>query len=83
MTVYQGFKTIQIPGGSTIRYAKSELNTYKLSLESIFINLFKVALAGVSQWIECWPANQGASGLIPSQSGRMPGLRAVSPVGGA
>ena len=25
------------------------------------------ALAGVAQWIECQPANQGAGGLIPSQ----------------
>ena len=26
-----------------------------------------VALAGVDQWIECWPANQRVSGSIPSQ----------------
>ena len=25
------------------------------------------ALAGVAQWIECWPANQSVTGLIPSQ----------------
>ena len=25
------------------------------------------ALAGVAQWIECWPANQRVSGSIPSQ----------------
>ena len=25
------------------------------------------ALAGVAQWIECWPANQRVTGLVPSQ----------------
>ena len=25
------------------------------------------ALAGVAQWIECWPVNQRVAGLIPSQ----------------
>ena len=25
------------------------------------------ALAGVAQWIECWPANQSATGSSPSQ----------------
>ena len=25
------------------------------------------ALAGVSQWTECWPVNQRVAGLIPSQ----------------
>ena len=27
----------------------------------------KGALAGVAQWIECWPANQRVAGSIPSQ----------------
>ena len=27
----------------------------------------KTALAGVVQWIELWPKNQGVTGLIPSQ----------------
>ena len=26
------------------------------------------ALAGVAQWIECWPANQRVASSIPSQS---------------
>ena len=26
-----------------------------------------VALAGMAQWIECWPVNQRVSGSIPSQ----------------
>ena len=26
-----------------------------------------LALAGVAQWIECWPANQGVMGLMPTQ----------------
>ena len=26
-----------------------------------------LALAGVAQWTECWPANQTVTGLIPSQ----------------
>ena len=36
------------------------------------------ALAGVAQWIECWPANQKVTGSIPSQ-GTCLGYR---PVGG-
>ena len=27
----------------------------------------KIALAGVAQWIQCWPANQRVAGLIPTQ----------------
>ena len=27
----------------------------------------KPALAGVAQWIECWPVNQRVTGSIPSQ----------------
>ena len=27
----------------------------------------KLALAGVAQWIECWPVNQRVAGSIPSQ----------------
>ena len=27
----------------------------------------KIALAGVAQWIECWPVKQRVPGLIPSQ----------------
>ena len=40
------------------------------------------ALAGVTQWIDCWHANQRVTGSIPSL-GHMPGLQARSPVGGA
>ena len=32
----------------------------------------KTALAGVAQWVECQPANQGVAGSIPSQ-GTCPG----------
>ena len=34
-----------------------------------FFFFFKkaLALAGVAQWIECQPANQGVTGSIPSQ----------------
>ena len=39
------------------------------------------ALAGVAQWIECQPANQGVASLFPSL-GHKPGLQARSPVGG-
>ena len=38
----------------------------------------RVALAGVAQWIECWPENQRVAGLIPSQGtclGCRPGLQ--------
>ena len=29
--------------------------------------MLKFSLAGVAQWIECRPANQRVSGLIPNQ----------------
>ena len=30
-------------------------------------NVLDMALAGVPQWIECWPVNQGVTGSIPGQ----------------
>ena len=27
----------------------------------------KTAMAGVAQWIECWPTNQRVAGSVPSQ----------------
>ena len=48
-------------------------------LEDIFVFLKDLALAGVAQWIECWPVNH----RFDSWSGHMPGLWAGSPVGGA
>ena len=39
------------------------------------------ALAVVTQWIERWPGNQRVVSSIPSL-GHMPGLSAMSPVGG-
>ena len=38
-------------------------------------------MAGVAQWIECWPVNQRVTGWI-SSLGHRPGLWARSPVGG-
>ena len=38
----------------------------KWSRNSLF-NKWCLALAHVTQWIECWPANQGVCGSIPSQ----------------
>ena len=38
----------------------------------------KITLAGVAQWIECWPVNQSVSGLIPNEGtyvGCQPGPR--------
>ena len=38
--------------------------------ESWEMNCIKIkvdTLAGVAQWIECWPAKQKVSGSIPSQ----------------
>ena len=32
------------------------------------------SLAGVAQWIEHWPADQGVAGLIPSQDTYLPVL---------
>ena len=36
-------------------------------LEDIFVFLKDLALAGVAQWIECWPVNHRVTGLIPGQ----------------
>ena len=33
----------------------------------MLIKKLKGALAGVAQWIECWPANQRVTNSIPSQ----------------
>ena len=33
----------------------------------VYIYKEKLALAGVAQWIECWPMNQRVAGSIPSQ----------------
>ena len=47
----------------------------------MFSKLFKSegeVLAGVAQWIECWPVNQSVAGSIPSQGtyvGCRPGPR--------
>ena len=38
-------------------------------------------LAGVAQWVECWPVHQSVTGSI--LPGHMPGSWARSPVGGA
>ena len=40
------------------------LSTQTLSL---IMTLYVLALAGVAQWIECRPENQGIAGSIPSQ----------------
>ena len=41
------------------------------------------SLAGVAQWIECWPENRKVTGRrFYSWSGHMPGLQARSPFGG-
>ena len=38
-----------------------------LCLYTVHIRDRKGALAGVAQWIECWPENQRVTGSIPSQ----------------
>ena len=35
-------------------------------MSGFYFKIKKRALAGVAQWIECWPANQMVAGLIPS-----------------
>ena len=32
----------------------------------LLLTAFSCALAGVAQWIECWPVNQRVTGSIPS-----------------
>ena len=47
-----------------------------------FIKQGVAILAGVAQWIECWPENQKVTQL-DSQSGHMPGIWARSSGGGS
>ena len=63
---------------ATIRYHYTAIRIGQITN----IKQNKTALAGVAQWIECWPANQSVAGSIPSL-GHMSGLQARSPVGGA
>ena len=56
--------------GLTVKHRT--INIYKITQEKSYGSDFsdktpKTALAGVAQWIECGPANQGGAGLIPSQ----------------
>ena len=51
-------------------------------INSLFKKFYSLALAGVAQWTEHWPASQRVTSLIP-RSGHMPGLQARSPVRGA
>ena len=46
------------------------------------IKIMQTDLAGVAQWIEHQPENQGVTGSIP-RLGHMPGLQARFPVRGA
>ena len=39
----------------------------KKTLVKNCIKIKPEALAGVVQWMECWPVNQKVTGLIPSQ----------------
>ena len=48
---------------------------------SVWLKYNQIALAGVAQWLECHPENQGVTGSIPSQ-GTCLGYGARSPVGG-
>ena len=60
-----------------------EKELYKREISNLSDTEFKtlvVPLAGVAQWIECWPMNQWVTGSIPSL-GHMPGLQSWSPVG--
>ena len=38
-----------------------------LDLKTAIIKMKNFALAGVAQWIECWPANRKVTGSIPGQ----------------
>ena len=63
--------------------AIQEVKGVFVNLQSYYYNyneskILITALAGVVQWIDCWPANQKVAGLIPSQGtclGCRPGLQ--------
>ena len=46
-------------------FSKHTVPSTKLSTPPIKITF--LALAGIAQWIECWPANQRVVASIPSQ----------------
>ena len=46
---------------------KTTLTASKTSVALNVLEKLEVALAGVAQWIECHPTNQGVAGSIPSQ----------------
>ena len=52
-------------------YESFQIQKITLSLAIVLKNILNeetfLALAGVAQWIECWPVNQRVIGLIPSQ----------------
>ena len=64
------------------QYFSLELMFPSLPLSLPFsLKSISIALSGVAQWIERWPAGQRVTGSIPSLW-HTPGLWARSPVGG-
>ena len=50
------------------RWAKGEKMRTSVIVSTIKSKVKKRnTLAGMAQWIECWPANQRVAGLIPTQ----------------
>ena len=43
------------------------VGSFQITLNIFIENYIKLALAGVAQWIECWPVNHRVTSLIPSQ----------------
>ena len=62
-----GYK-INIQKSTVFLYDNNELTEREIKKTIPFtIASNRTALAGVAQWIECWPANQRVARLIPSQ----------------
>ena len=58
-----------LPSGKDI--FKVILSENMKCLKNTTSETIKLALAGVTQWIECWPENQRVTGSIPSQGIRL------------
>ena len=52
-------------------YEKGKVGGHCVHLKRSGIKIIGLALAGVAQWIECWPANQRVTNWIPNQGTRL------------
>ena len=63
---------VDLDSCSRVLVEKGRVLPYFLGLLSMPISALKeTALAGVAQWIECWPTNQKVGSSIPGEDTRL------------